>query len=87
MQNMLPWSMQKPFFDGLASTLVQDFDAQVFAVSSGNRPLPREPSPLAHFLTSLVELIDELPLKEPFVLVDNSFGIATSLLWPLRDRL
>jgi len=87
MQNMLPWSMQKSSFDGLAAAMVKDFSAQVFAISRGAHPLPREATPLARFLTSLVELIDELPLKEPFVLVDNSFGIATSLLWPLRRRL
>jgi len=83
----LPTSMQMACWNNLAEAVVGDFACKVFLVTSGAHFLPSGGLHLRDFLEDLLVLIDSLPWKEPFVLVDNTMGAATSILWPLRKRL
>jgi len=83
----LPTSMQMSCWHDLAGAAVEEFDCKVMMVTTGGNHLPRSSLPLQDFLADLLVLIQDLPWKEPFLLVDNTTGAATSVLWPLRSRL
>lgn len=83
----LPWAMQFPAVDLLASTMCLECGAGFFALTHGAPYGPSAGCSLLDFQAELVALIGELPLEEPLVLVDNSFGTATALLWALEPRL
>jgi len=83
----LPWSMQRSYLDSLAQVVIDEFDAKVFALTTGTPVLPECGLELSDFLQDILTLVDELPWKGNFFLVDNSFGAATSLVWPLQSRL
>jgi len=83
----LPVPMQMSCWHELADRVVLEFNCIVFLVTSGLRPLPEAGQPLKDFIDDLVILIDGLPWKGHFVLVENSSGAATSLIWLLRKRI
>eukprot|EP00448_Togula_jolla_P030338 CAMPEP_0170622178 /NCGR_PEP_ID=MMETSP0224-20130122/28989_1 /TAXON_ID=285029 /ORGANISM="Togula jolla, Strain CCCM 725" /LENGTH=864 /DNA_ID=CAMNT_0010948473 /DNA_START=55 /DNA_END=2650 /DNA_ORIENTATION=+ len=84
---LLPWSMQMPTCEALAAAVCGEFKAKLFVLTHGFPYPPKEGALLSDFHADLLKIIDELPLKAPFVLLDSTNGLCSALLWPLRDRL
>jgi len=87
MPHALPWSMLRPSVEALASVVSTQFGARVLVISYETLHPPLQGCTLPEYQAELLKLIAELPLWDPFVLIDNTTGIGTALLWPLRDRL
>lgn len=87
MPTALPWAMQRPAVDALASHISTTYKVKFFALTHGAPYGPKAGSSLHAFQADLLQLIRELPLTSSFVMVDNSFGSATALLWSLQERL
>jgi len=84
---LLPWALQKQFFDALASSVCREFKLNLVVLTHGSPPASSPGYRLSVYHAELLELIDEMPLREKFVLFDASNGINSALLWPLQERL
>lgn len=82
----LPWSLHEPATDVLARHICLEHRARLTALSFDAVPVSSSTA-LSAFCEELLVAIEALPLGSPLVLMDNSTGMTTQLLWALRPRL
>ena len=82
-----PWSMHETDVGSLAPLICPKHNAKIFALSLEILQVSPGSPPLQSLQESACEIIKALPLRVPFFLVDDSQGIATTLLWPLCSQL
>ncbi len=83
-----PWSMHRCGVDVVAGSFCGERKAALFAIPVDSEAMPHTAfSSLESLHSALLVVVAALPLNASFMLVDESFGAVTPVLWPLAPRL
>ena len=83
-----PWSMHRRGVDVVARSFCGEHKAALFAIISDSEAMPHIAfSSLENLHSALLAVVAALPLNASFMLVDESNGLVTPVLWPLAPRL
>jgi len=82
----IPWTLQRRAVERLSASMSYQYNAKVTVLTFSSVPVTASAT-LRDSIEELYLAIQALPLREHFVIIDDTMGLATPVLWRLRSRL